>query len=182
MKTEVYPLGIRVLHCLMAFAILGLIATGWYMAGLPADAENKHALYPWHKSFGVMVIIAFVLRLSIRIRSKVPDAPEVLKAWEKTASHLAHKALYLLMAAVPVSGYIMSASYAQSHGIDFFGTTLPGLVPKNETLFEVVHAIHGPVAYSLAAIVFIHIAAVIKHRMFDDKAADVLPRMGLGNR
>jgi len=179
--TNRYPLSIRVLHWLMAIGIIGMIISGWYMAGLASDAANKYDLYPLHKSFGVLVIIALVLRVFARIgaqrKALIPNAPSVLKTWEKLASHAAHVGLYLLMAAVPVAGYVMSGAYEYGHGIDFFWTTLPDLVPKDKALFDVAKSLHGPMAYGLTALAVIHLAAVIKHRVFDTKAADVLPRM-----
>jgi cytochrome b561 len=176
-----YPLSIRVLHWFMAIGIIGLIISGWYMAGLANDAANKYDLYPLHKSFGVLVIISLAFRVFARISAQrkalIPSAPSVLKAWEKQSSHVAHLSLYLLMAAVPVSGYVMSGAYEYGHGIDFFWTTLPNLVPTDKTLFDNAKSLHGPMAYGLTALVVIHLAAVIKHRVFDTKAADVLPRM-----
>lgn len=176
-----YPLSLRLLHWLMAIGIIGLIVSGWYMAGLDGEASNKYDLYPLHKSFGVLIILTlivrFTLRLSAQAQAKIPTAPSVLKPWEKQASHAAHLGLYLLMAAVPVSGYVMSGAYEFGHGINFFWTLLPDLVPKDLALFEAAKSLHGPLAYGLTAIVTIHVAAVIKHRMYDAKEADVLPRM-----
>jgi len=179
--TNRYPLTIRSLHWLMAIGILGMIASGWYMAELPAEAANKYNLYPLHKSFGVLVILTFSLRLLFRVhaqhQARIPAAPEVLKTWEKLASHTAHIGLYLLMALVPLSGYVMSGAFEYGHGIDFFWTTLPDLVAKDKTLFDIAKSLHGPLAYGLTALVGLHIAAVIKHRFFDQPQADVLPRM-----
>lgn len=176
-----YPLSIRALHWLMAIGIIGMVISGWYMAGLANDAANKYDLYPLHKSFGVLVIISLAFRVSARISAQrkalIPSAPSVLKTWEKQSSHAAHVGLYLLMAAVPVSGYVMSGAYEYGHGIDFFWASLPGLVPKDKALFDAAKSLHGPMAYGLTLLVTTHVAAVIKHRVFDKKAADVLPRM-----
>jgi len=176
-----YPLAMRSLHWLMAMGIIGMIVSGWYMAGLDAAMANKYDLYPLHKSFGVLVIVAFAVRLICRIaavrQDRVPAAPSVLRQWEKLSSHAAHMGLYLLMAAVPVSGYVMSGAFEFGHGIDFFWTTLPDLVAKDKTLFDGAKWLHGPLAYGLSALVGLHIAAVIKHRFFDQPQADVLPRM-----
>jgi len=176
-----YPLSIRLLHWLMAIGIIGMIISGWYMAGLASDAANKYDLYPLHKSFGVLIILALSARLALRLsaqrKARIPVAPSVLKTWEKQASHSAHIGLYVLMAAVPVSGYVMSGAFEFGHGIDFFWTTLPDLVPKDKSLFDSAKFLHGPMAYGLTALVVIHVAAVIKHRAFDTQAADVLPRM-----
>ncbi len=175
-----YPLSIRLLHWLMAIAILGLIASGWYMAQLPDEAPNKYDLYPLHKSFGALVLILFPLRLWQRLRKSIPALPAMLAAWEVRAAHLGHIALYLLMLAAPLSGYVMSSSYEGSHGIDFFGLTLPRLAPINDTVFSVSHLLHEWLPWVLLAVVVAHVAGVIKHRWLDAPGVDVLPRMVRG--
>ena len=174
---SIYPLAIRVLHWLMATIILSLIVVGVYMEGLADDAANKYAFYPWHKSFGVLVIILLVIRIGFRLGIAIPPLPETINKWEKTLAHLVHGGIYLLMAAVPISGYVMSGSYEKSSGIDFFGLKLPDLVPKNEALFDIAHELHEILPFLLLALVILHIAGAIKHRFFDNEQSDVLPRM-----
>lgn len=176
-ETDKYPVSIRILHWAMALTILGLIASGYYMADLPDDAPNKYDLYPLHKSFGVTVILLFFVRLVIRLKSSIPDLPKELAAWEVKASHAAHLALYVLMLAVPVSGYIMSGSYEFSSGIDFFGAKLPNIVPKDKELSGLFHSIHSYLPYLLLGIVVVHVAGALKHRYLDDEGSDVLNRM-----
>lgn len=174
---SLYPLSIRLLHWAMAIAILGLIASGWYMAQLPDEAPNKYDLYPLHKSFGVLVLILFPLRLWQRLRKTMPDLPALLQSWEVRAAHAGHVALYVLMLAVPVSGYVMSGSYEGGHGIGFFGLVLPRIVPTDDTLFALSHVVHEWLPWVLLAVVVLHVAGVVKHRWFDAEGVDVLPRM-----
>lgn len=172
-----YPVAMRILHWLMALTILGLIATGYYMADLPDDAPNKYDLYPWHKSFGVSVIFLVVIRIGVRLKSTIPQLPTTLKEWEIKASHSAHMALYILMAAVPLSGYAMSGSYEMSKGINFFGLMLPNIVPKDQALFDAAHLVHENLPYLLLGVILIHVAGATKHRFFDEEGSDVLRRM-----
>ena len=174
---ERYPLAIRLLHWFMALCILGLIASGWYMTELDTEASNKYDLYPLHKSFGVLMLIALGLRITIRLQVSAPPLPKMLKAWEARAAHVGHIALYLLMLAVPVSGYVMSGSYKDGHGIDFFGLMLPRLVPAGDRLFAISHTAHGLLPWVLLGVIVLHIAGALKHRWFDKPGADVLPRI-----
>lgn len=181
MTSQKYPRLIRLLHWLMAIAIFGMIASGWYMAALEASAPNKYSLYPLHKSFGVLVLFLVVLRVVLRLRASLPALPAMLQDWEKRAAHLGHGLLYLLMIAVPASGYVMSGSYAEGHGIDFFGVLLPDLVPKSKSLFEIAHSLHAVLPYLMLALVMVHVAGALKHRWLDRPEVDVLPRIwGLG--
>lgn len=110
-----YHASLRILHWAMAVGIVGLIASGWYMEGLDDAAPGKYELYDIHKSFGVLVLLAFPLRLLARLVRPAPNLPRALSAWEHRAAHVGHAALYVLMVAAPLSGYVMSTS--GGHGV-----------------------------------------------------------------
>lgn len=79
---------------------------------------------------------------------------------------------------VPLMGYAMSSSYIQSSGVPFFGIHLPELLPKNDDRFRVFQFLHKTLAYSLLALIALHVVGALKHRFLDkDRRTDVLPRM-----
>jgi len=174
-----YPLPMRILHWSMAVIILGLIAAGWSM--VPPDGQTPSRfdfLYPWHKSFGMLILLLFLVRIAIRSRATVPGLPEGLAPWEARAAKIGHIALYVLMIVVPCMGYSMSSSFTQSDGVFFFGVNLPELLPKNDARFEVFQALHKYLAYTLLGLVVVHVAGALKHRFFDsDRGNDVISRM-----
>ena len=172
--SQKYPVLIRLLHWLMAICILGLIASGWYMAGLDQNAPNKHDLYPWHKSFGVLMLIAIVLRVVVRLISSIPTLPQSLPGYEKKLAHLAHGLLYLLMFLVPVSGYLMSAM--GGHDIFLFQIQMPDLA-DNKELAGIMHEIHEVAPYVLLGVIVLHVLGALKHRFMGPPEHDVLKRM-----
>lgn len=178
-----YPLSMRVLHWLRAALILGLIGSGWYMTGLPDDMPTvKYGLfYPNHKQFGVLVWLLALVHLAIRWsnRDRLPQEPEALKPWEKALSHTVHRVIMLLTVLIPLLGYSMSSSFTQSDGVPFFFFgELPELLPKNDKLFAIFQALHKYGAYALLALVALHVAGAVKHRILDKGGdTDVLPRM-----
>lgn len=178
-----YPLSMRVLHWLRAVIILGLIWSGWYMTSLPEDTPMAtfDLFYPNHKQFGVLVWLLALVHLAIRWsnRANLPHEPEALKSWEKTLSHAVHRLIMLLTVLIPLLGYSMSASFTQSDGVPFFFFgELPEILPKNDNAFAVFQALHKYSAYALLALVALHAAGAIKHRILDKGGeTDVLPRM-----
>ena len=174
-----YPLAMRILHWSMAVIILGLIAAGWSMVSPDGQTPSKFDfLYPWHKSFGMLILILILVRLATRWRARVPELPQGLAPWEARAAKIGHTALYALMIVVPCMGYSMSSSFTQSDGVFFFGVNLPELLPKNDARFEVFQALHRYLAYTLLALVVLHVAGALKHRFLDkDRGNDVLSRM-----
>lgn len=139
--------------------------------------ELSHSFYFWHKSFGMLVLFIMLWRIVVRMRSQLPELPKSLPKRERKAAHFAHWILYVLAIVVPVFGYVMSSSYENSSGVPFFMFDLPELVADNEKIFDLTHELHEISAYILLAVLVVHIAAVIKHRFFDDKKNNVLDRM-----
>ncbi len=171
-----YPFLMRAIHWLMAIAILGLIASGWYMAGLDQSVSYKYDIYPWHKSFGVLILFLLALRILIRLVSKVPPLPKTMPKLEIGLAHLGHGLLYLLMFLVPASGYLMSGA-APGREVKFFDWTLPNLVEKDKELAGLLHEVHTIIPYVLLGVIAVHLLAVIKHRFFDQPENDSLKRM-----
>ena len=173
-----YPATLRILHWVRAVLIISLIAAGWTMTVLNDDVTAKfNLLYPWHKSFGVLVFLIVLTQLAIRGISRLPE-PAPLPAHEKILSHAVHVTMYALLLIVPLMGYAMSSSYTQSDGVFFFGIHLPELLPKDDDRFRLFQLLHKTLAYSLLALITLHVVGALKHRFVDkDRRTDVLPRM-----
>lgn len=176
-----YPVSIRILHWLRAILILGLIACGWYMTGRAEYDPTAGILYPNHKQFGILVWLLALLHLTLRwrYRAVLPHEPEALKPWEKWLSHGIHRMLVALTLLTPLLGYAMSSSFPDSDGVPFFFLShVPEILPKSDAAFAVFQALHECSAYLLLALIVLHVAGTLKHRL-EDKGGetDVLPRM-----
>ena len=161
------------LHWLMALGLIGTFALGFYMEGLPLS-PNKLKLYAWHKWAGMSLLVLAVVRLAWRLSHRAPTLPNSMSAREQWLAHAGHWLLYLLMLAIPISGWLMSS--AQGFQVVWFGVVpLPDLVPRNETLGEVLRIVHVVLNYTLLITVIGHIAAALQHHFI--KKDDVLTRM-----
>lgn len=177
-SSQKYPLAMRVVHWTRAAIIIALLAMGILMTNVADDFPGKFSvLYPNHKQFGILVLALILLQLALRGRGGVPE-PAALKPWEQTIFAVTHKLFYVLMAAVPVAGYCLSSTYPESDGVPFFFTSLPELLAKDEAASGVFAAAHAILAYGLLALVALHVAGVVKHRLFDHgPAGRILDRM-----
>jgi cytochrome b561 len=166
----------RAFHWLMAAIIITLIVVGIYMADLPDDAPGRGTIFMLHKSFGALALLLFFGRIAWRRHKRPPELPAVLQPWERKLAVSAHYLLYLFMFIVPFSGYAMSTF--GGYPVSFFGLfRVPAIFPKNETLGGFAHESHEILAYTLIAILALHIAGALKHRFLDGGEADVLKRM-----
>jgi cytochrome b561 len=178
--TDKYPANMRALHWLRAIVVIGTLGVGLTMVNLPDDLPAKfEVLYPNHKQFGLLALLLALVQLLLRWRSRVPELPQSLQPWERAVSRFAHRALYVLLIAVPLMGYSMSSTFTQSDGVPFFFFgQLPELLPKNDRWFEAFQLLHRILAYALLTLIVLHVAGALKHRFLDkDAKADVLRRM-----
>ena len=161
------------LHWLMALVIIGLFVLGVYMHDLPFS-PTKLKLYSWHKWGGVCVFLLLWVRLTWRLTHRPPALPAHMQGLLRLAAHAGHHVLYLLMLAVPLSGWLMSS--AKGFQTVLFGVfPIPDLLTKDVALGETLQQLHFVLNMVLLIVVVGHVAAAIKHHVIDKD--DVLTRM-----
>lgn len=166
------------LHWAVALLIFVAFPLGLYMQDLPLSPQ-KLKLYAYHKWIGVTVFVLAAARLAWRLAHPAPPPPPHLRAWERRAAAGVHAALYGLMLAVPLSGWLMSS--AKGVPTVWLGwLPLPDLLPRDEALGEALRWVHFGLNLTLAILVVVHVGAALKHRFVDRD--DVLQRMLPGAR
>lgn len=169
-----YDRGQRAFHWWMAAVILIAFALGVWAHSMPPKTPLRVELLFWHKSLGFAAIALLPFRLVWRaVRGepvyRAPLAPPV-----RIASHVAHGALYALMAALPIAGYVASA--AGGYPLSFFGLfEWPRAVGIDKDLSKAAGEAHYWLSWAMAAVLALHIAAVAWHRWI--KRDEVLARM-----
>ena len=161
------------LHWLVALGLFGAFGLGLLMSVLPLS-PYKLKLYSWHKWAGVSLFLLVLFRLGWRLGHPPPPLPMSMPAILRVIAHLTHALLYVLMIAIPLSGWLMSS--AKGFQTVWFGLLpLPDLVAKNAELGDQLQWLHMTLNYALAALVLAHIGAALKHRFIDRD--DILSRM-----
>jgi len=127
-----------------------------------------------HKSIGITILVLAALRLAWRLFNPVPPQPRGIPRWQELAAHVSHFLLYALLFITPMLGWLMSS--ARAFSVSWFGLVqLPDLIEPNRATFERLKDWHEAMAFTLAAIAVLHLAAALKHHFFDRD--DVLRRM-----
>jgi len=157
--------------------IAGLIVTQFVLAisadDLPLGA-HKLALLARHKRFGMTVLMLAILRLLWRLNNPPPELPPGMTSLERMLARTTHIAFYVLLFAMPMTGWLMSS--AKNYSVSWFGLfTWPNLIGKNEAAFDLLRTTHHILSDVLFVIAVLHVLAALKHHFWNKD--DVLLRM-----
>ncbi len=173
----------------MALLIFGMLALGFYMVRIEEDLVNQYNEIQWHKSFGFIVFTLACLRLAWRkLSPDHPTLPIETPAWQVKSARYSHILLYVLMFALPISGWLMASASPlndpdafpfQIKNMVFVWFELPDPFAKgSQFLRDVLKFIHMGAALALAAVLAVHTLAALKHHFIDGD--NVLRRMLIG--
>ena len=163
----------QALHWIIAALIVTQFTLAWTADDLPLGA-HKLSLLARHKSFGMTAFMLGVLRLSWRLFNPPPPLPDGMTQIERFLARATHFVFYLLLFAMPLSGWLMSS--AKNYSVSWFGLfTWPDLIAPNERAFELLKDTHELLSNVLFGVAILHILAALKHHFWNKD--DVLRRM-----
>jgi cytochrome b561 len=161
-------------HWLIALLIIGSFTMGLVMTDMPGITPTKLKYYSWHKWAGVTILALAMLRLLWRLTHQAPPYPASMSSWQQRGATALHALLYVLMFAVPLSGYFYTLS--AGYPVVYFGLfELPVLIGPNPELKPILKGLHFWLNMTLAGAVGLHILAALKHQLIDRDG--VLKRM-----
>ncbi|MRJ44810.1 cytochrome b [Idiomarina loihiensis] len=159
-NTQQFSLSMRLFHWAMAALVISMLAAGLLMV---------RSLEPWqlsiltvHKAFGVVAAVLVMARLVNRLFHQVPALPGDLSSAQKFVAKASHWLLYLLLFAMPISGYLMQ--YFAGRPIEVFGWfRLPAALNVDIESYAIFRELHGWLAIALLALITLHVAAALHH-------------------
>ena len=157
---EHYALPSIILHWLMLLLLVAVYAAIELREFWPKGTITREAFKTWHFMLGLSVFALVWLRIAARL-IWAPPATVNEPAWRNAIAGATHAALYVLMIAMPVAGWLILS--AEGEAIPFFGIELPPLVAANGALAERVEELHelgGTIGYWLIGL---HAAASLFH-------------------
>lgn len=166
----------KALHWVVVLLILMMAWIGLRMGDMPSSPD-KVASYALHKSVGITILALMIARIGWRWHAGTPDELPATPRWQERIASLTHLALYALLLAMPLSGWILNS--ASGFPLQWFGLfNLPALTGRDQDLRERAADIHELLFWILVALVVAHAAAAFYHHLFlrDATLARMLPR------
>ena len=165
-----------VFHWVIAAFVVANIALAWTFK-IWDDRPWTQSVTNTHKTIGITVLGLALMRLLWRIAHRPPPLSPAIPRWQAVAARTGHAALYFLIIAMPLSGWIYDSAweYAADVPIDFFGLfEMPRIAwvadmpagPKKE-VDELFHHVHEWLSYLLYVLLAAHLAGALKHQYFD---------------
>jgi cytochrome b561 len=153
------------LHWIIALSILGLMGVGVWMTDLK-PSPRTFEIYALHKSAGLLVLALAAFRLIWRVTHRPPALPASTPRWQAWAAGATHAALYALMLALPITGWLQHS--AAGYPLRWFGLfKVPALIGRDREALAFWQQWHEWLAWALAALILLHVAAALKHHFLD---------------
>ena len=160
--------------------IVALLILAQFVIGRVADemklSPAKLDMFVWHKSIGVTILLLVALRLAWRLANPPPLSHADIPAWETKLAAAGHWILYVLMFAVPLSGWLVSdASRVPFQA--YFLLPMPDFIDVSRSIQEAASEVHEALTAALFIVVIAHVAAAMRHhfRLRNDILRRMLP-------
>ncbi len=167
-----------VLHWVVAVLIVGNVVLGLAADSLPEDWIRSAV--DTHKSIGITVLGLAVLRLLWRFAYRPPPMPDSYARSERLGAHAAHVALYVLIFALPISGWMHDSAWngGATHPVFLYGVIpwfrIPALANLDPATKDHLHAVlftcHVWFGYALYGLLGLHVLGALKHQFWDREA------------
>jgi cytochrome b561 len=173
----------QLLHWTVVLLVAVLAIVGLSLDSLP-NTPRYFWVYDLHKSTGLTVLALAAVRLGWRLYAGAPPPLPGIPAWQRRIAGATHALLYLLIFAMPLSGWLYDSA-SGLRPLRWFGLfRVPKLAAPDEALAGRALAAHEWLFWLLLALVTLHAAAAVYHHVFRGNAtlARMLPRGWLDRR
>ena len=152
----------RLLHWVLGFTILGMLAFGWWMNHIPARPDRLF-YRSIHADIGYVVLLLTVLRLIWRTMNPTPPLPSDTPRWQRIAARISHGAIYAAVIFVTMLGWAHSGAHTPDYSSWFGLFHVPQITSPDKAAADAYEERHIFFAYVLLALIVIHLAVAAWH-------------------
>lgn len=144
------------------------IAFHWTIAALVVLNLVSGLLYRplffTHKAVGITVLVLSIGRLLWRLTHRAPPPPADLPRWQQIVARGTHYAFYLLILALPITGWVMSSATDKRRPLTWFGLfDIPYLPLAPGPVGDTAYDAHGLLGWLMLALLALHVGAALRH-------------------
>ena len=175
-----YDLGYKILHWLMAAMLIFMVVAGQGFGSVVSEADHL-VMLTGHSSFGVVITLLLIIRLSKRFIFKSPVPNQQLTGWNQALSKTIQYGIYIALITVPATGMLTARSHELS--VTPFGlinVSQSATSGFNQGQFELLRLMHETSLKVLVVLVLVHVAGAMYHRLIRKDA--VLASMTISNK
>jgi cytochrome b561 len=172
------------LHWVLAALIVVNLLLGFFHEEFARPVRS--AMMGWHKSLGFTVIALTLVRILWRLTHRPPPFDPAMKGWEVGIARLVHGLFYLLLLAIPLTGWLIVSSGEKVNPTNFYWLFKIGPLPvtPGEGLHDFAEEAHELLGYAMLVLLLLHVGGAAKHH-FDGHRhliGRMLPWAGRGDR
>jgi cytochrome b561 len=157
-----YDRGAMAFHWSMVVLVVVVGAIGLLHDSFP---EHTHAFWiNLHALIGLLVFTVLLARVWWRSTHKPPALPADSGALSHRLALPVHRLMYALLFVIPLVGIVTFVWHGRAFDLGLFRVDLA--VPKNPAVFEPAEDIHTWLAYTLFALIGIHVLAALWHHYY----------------
>jgi cytochrome b561 len=157
--TTAYPALIAWAHWLIALAVVGMLVLGLAFDSIPRAGR------PWwinlHTIIGLGIFGIVLARILWRARNELPELPSGTGKLERMASFLMHRALYVLLIVIPISGIVAYVWHGRV--FDFGWFTVNFGLASTKSIYEPAEGVHKVLVFTMIGLAALHALAALWH-------------------
>ena len=156
----------KILHWLIGFNMIGLIAIGWYMTRLSDEDIWYWRLLELHQAVGLSFFVLVPVKFAWKMYSPNPGLLPSIKPWERFVARLVHWFFIVAIVVIPLTGFIFVATNGEAVKL-YDLITIPDIGRLSKVSRSLLSNIHYYLSYTCAALIVVHILAALKHHFID---------------
>jgi cytochrome b561 len=173
-----YAPSAKLFHWAIVALLAAQYAIGWLMPHIRRGMQPE-AMMNLHLSIGLIILALMAARGGLRLVQGVPPPEASLSDWQRLASGLVHGALYFLVFAMTLTGWLFASM--RGWEITLFGAVpVPRLVAEGSAFGRTLGRWHTPLVWVLLGVIGLHVAAALAHALIlrNRVLHRMLPRFG----
>jgi len=154
------------IHWITAILVIMQVYIGFTFHDMPRGTPERAFVFGWHKTWGALILVLALARLSVRLMNPPPPYPADFPRWRRFIAVWSHRLFYFLLIALPLTGLAAVSGRAEGGWVDLqLGLKLPaipGIAKENE--FGEVHEV---LVWTTLGLLAIHVAAALWNQFVD---------------